>query len=156
MGGTKSDENHSLFIKSLFDCQDYEPRCEIMKQDQLQEPVHPSSSSPKTDSFVSCYNPNRLTSSLNLDLAIISYPFPPRKYDSPYVPSVSKILQSTMPKEQEEILKKWEEKMIREMGLEAFVKYKEGKQNKLQLQLQSKEIITKFVLFYFSFQTVRI
>lgn len=42
------------------------------------------------------------------------------------LPSVSKILQETMPPERKKILQKWEENMIMELGEEGFKSYKQG------------------------------
>lgn len=42
------------------------------------------------------------------------------------VPSVSQILQTTMPKERVEILNKWKENMISQLGKEGFEKYQTG------------------------------
>ncbi|RXG67929.1 Mitochondrial genome maintenance exonuclease 1, partial [Armadillidium vulgare] len=42
------------------------------------------------------------------------------------LPSVSKILQETMPPERRKILQKWEENMIMELGEEGFKSYKQG------------------------------
>lgn len=43
-----------------------------------------------------------------------------------YIPSVSRILQKTMPQEQSENLRRWKENMIQELGEEGFQKYQEG------------------------------
>ncbi|GFQ67269.1 mitochondrial genome maintenance exonuclease 1 [Trichonephila clavata] len=42
-----------------------------------------------------------------------------------YVPSVSKILEKTMPQESAERLRRWKENMIKELGIEGFQKYQE-------------------------------
>ncbi|KAF8796801.1 mitochondrial genome maintenance exonuclease 1-like [Argiope bruennichi] len=42
-----------------------------------------------------------------------------------YVPSVSRILEKTMPQEQAEILRRWKENMIKQLGEEGFQKYQE-------------------------------
>ena len=50
----------------------------------------------------------------------------PQQRTNARLPSVSKILNVTMAPEQVEILKKWEQRMIQQMGEEGFRKYKEG------------------------------
>ncbi len=47
------------------------------------------------------------------------------------LPSVSRILNLTMPPEQVEVLKKWEQKMIQQMGEEGFRLYKEGEKSQV-------------------------
>jgi len=50
-----------------------------------------------------------------------------------FLPSVSKILNVTMPQEQAEALEKWQAKMIAQLGVEGFRMYKESKEMILSL-----------------------
>ncbi|GFW99896.1 mitochondrial genome maintenance exonuclease 1 [Trichonephila clavipes] len=47
------------------------------------------------------------------------------KRSKSYVPSVSKILENTMPQESAERLRRWKENIIKELGVEGFQKYQE-------------------------------
>jgi genome maintenance exonuclease 1 len=117
------------------------PRSELPKQET--QPTKAEYASKNLPS-VSFDNPKRkpgsLAKSSNSQLEIISYQFNYKSQPSSRLPSVSKILQATMSPEQAQILEKWQQKMIAQLGEDGFKKYKDalfsnGKELHKNLQL---------------------
>jgi len=74
-------------------------------------------------------NPIRTPTCINansIEVPIKSFPFEKTTINAGKVPSISKVLNETMPKEQAEALRRWEARMIAQMGEDRFREYKQG------------------------------